>query len=37
MTNLPVWNLKDFYTDIKSRKIREDLDKIDKQPYFFYA
>ena len=35
MTNLPVWNLKDFYTDIKSRKIREDLDKIDKQSKLF--
>ena len=25
MTNLPVWNLKDFYSDIKSSKIKNDL------------
>lgn len=30
MTNLPVWNLKDFYSDIKSSKIKNDLDSIKK-------
>ena len=30
MTNLPVWNLNDFYSDIKSPKIKNDLDSINK-------
>ncbi len=30
MTNLPVWDLKDFYSDIKSRKIKSDIDSISK-------
>ena len=30
MTNLPVWNLNDFYSDIKSPKIKNDLDRINK-------
>ena len=30
MTNLPVWNLNDFYSDIKSPKIKNDLDSIKK-------
>ena len=30
MTNLPVWNLNDFYNDIKSPKIKNDLDSINK-------
>jgi len=35
MTNLPVWNLKDFYTNIKSTKINDDLYLVDKQSKLF--
>ena len=31
MTNLPVWNLEDFYTDIGSNKINSDLDYVKRE------
>ena len=35
MTNLPVWNLEDFYTDIGSNKINSDLDYVKRKSQSF--
>ena len=35
MSNLPIWNLADFYPNFNSKLIKDDLDKINKQSISF--
>ena len=35
MSNLPIWNLADFYPNFNSKLIKDDLDKINKQSIAF--
>ena len=35
MSNLPIWNLADFYPNFNSKLLKDDLDKINKQSISF--
>ena len=35
MSNLPIWNLADFYPSYNSKLVKDDLNKIDKQSILF--
>ena len=35
MSNLPIWNLADFYPSFNSKLIKDDLNKINKQSISF--
>ena len=35
MSNLPIWNLADFYPNFNSKLLKDDLNKINKQSISF--